>query len=58
MGLHVRLNDICVLMEAEIRDDLIDMARIRSSTPANASAMILAFAIDHMPRDHRAGVLR
>ncbi|MFM0060878.1 DUF3331 domain-containing protein [Paraburkholderia phytofirmans] len=46
----------CVVRGAEIRrDDLFYKARVRMSTPANASAMSLACVLERMPAIAMAG---
>jgi hypothetical protein len=47
---RARFKGYCVLSGAPIRrDDLVYKPRVRTSTPANASAMILAAVIQRMP---------
>lgn len=47
---RARLKGYCVLSGALIRrDDLVYKPRVRTTTPANASAMILASVIERMP---------
>lgn len=47
---RARLKGFCVLSGAVIRrDDLIYKPRVRTTTPANAAAMILASVIEQMP---------
>ncbi|ASW03031.1 hypothetical protein CJU94_31470 [Paraburkholderia aromaticivorans] len=53
---RARLKGYCALSGTVIRrDDLIYKPRIRASTPANATAMILASVVEQMPAMMAAG---
>lgn len=53
---RARLKGYCALSGAVIRrDDLIYKPRVRTSTPANATAMILASVVEQMPAMIAAG---